>query len=122
MKAIASLRSAALSSRPSAASAFPRTVTVPALGSRRPPRRWSSVVFPDPEGRYPEVELSLTEHDPLASLARVKSGELDLALMYEYDFVPFPRTIRSSRRSSWTIRSASSSRRGIAPPADALSA
>ena len=40
--------------------------------------------------RYPEVELSLTEHDPLASLTRVKSGELDLALMYEYDFVPFP--------------------------------
>ncbi len=40
--------------------------------------------------RYPEVELSLTEHDPLASLARMKSGELDLALMYEYDFVPFP--------------------------------
>src|SRR5512132_2888394 len=40
--------------------------------------------------RFPQVELSLTEHDPLASLARVKSGELDLALMYEYDFVPFP--------------------------------
>jgi molybdate transport repressor ModE-like protein len=40
--------------------------------------------------RYSSVELSLTEADPLASLARVKSGELDLALMYEYDFVPFP--------------------------------
>jgi molybdate transport repressor ModE-like protein len=40
--------------------------------------------------RYPAVELSLTEHDPLASLARIKSGELDLALAYEYDFVPFP--------------------------------
>ena len=40
--------------------------------------------------RYPAVELSLTENDPLASLARIKSGELDLALAYEYDFVPFP--------------------------------
>jgi DNA-binding transcriptional LysR family regulator len=63
--------------------------------------------------RHPDVELSLTEHDSLASLARVKSGELDLALMYEYDFVPFPeddsveqtflmddpiRVIRGSRR------------------------
>ena len=40
--------------------------------------------------RHPAVELSLTEADPLASLARIKSGELDLGLMYEYDFVPFP--------------------------------
>ena len=40
--------------------------------------------------RHPAVELSLTEVDPLASLARIKSGELDLGLMYEYDFVPFP--------------------------------
>jgi len=40
--------------------------------------------------RHPAVELSLTEADPLASLARIKSGELDLALMYEYDYVPFP--------------------------------
>jgi len=40
--------------------------------------------------RHPAVELSLTEADPLASLARVRSGELDLALMYEYDFAPFP--------------------------------
>ena len=40
--------------------------------------------------RYPLVELTLTEADPLRSLARLKSGELDLALMFEYDFVPFP--------------------------------
>jgi len=40
--------------------------------------------------RHPAVELSLTEADPLASVARIKSGELDLGLMYEYDFVPFP--------------------------------
>jgi DNA-binding transcriptional LysR family regulator len=38
--------------------------------------------------RHAAVELTLTEADPKASLARVKSGELDLALAYEYDYVP----------------------------------
>ena len=41
-------------------------------------------------GRHPGVELTLTEADPLMSLARLKSGELDLALLYEYDYVPLP--------------------------------
>jgi DNA-binding transcriptional LysR family regulator len=41
-------------------------------------------------GRHPGVELTLTESDPLAALERVKSGELDLALLYEYPYVPFP--------------------------------
>jgi DNA-binding transcriptional LysR family regulator len=40
--------------------------------------------------RHPEVELTLTEADPLMSIARLKSGELDLALLYEYDYVPLP--------------------------------
>ena len=40
--------------------------------------------------RHPAVELTLTEADPLMSLARVKSGELDLALLYEYDYIPLP--------------------------------
>jgi DNA-binding transcriptional LysR family regulator len=40
--------------------------------------------------RHPGVELTLTEADPLISLARLKSGELDLALLYEYDYVPLP--------------------------------
>jgi DNA-binding transcriptional LysR family regulator len=40
--------------------------------------------------RYPDVELTLTESDPRSSFARLKSGELDLALVYEYDFVPLP--------------------------------
>jgi DNA-binding transcriptional LysR family regulator len=40
--------------------------------------------------RHPGVELTLTEADPLDSLERLKSGELDLALLYEYDHVPFP--------------------------------
>jgi DNA-binding transcriptional LysR family regulator len=40
--------------------------------------------------RHPGVELTLTEADPLNSVARLKSGELDLALLYEYDYVPLP--------------------------------
>src|SRR5919108_1041259 len=40
--------------------------------------------------RHPGVELTLTEADPLASIVRLKSGELDLALLYEYDYVPLP--------------------------------
>ena len=40
--------------------------------------------------RHPAVELTLTEADALATIGRIKSGELDLALVYEYDFVPLP--------------------------------
>lgn len=40
--------------------------------------------------RHPAIELSLTEADPLAGIARVKAGELDVALAFEYDFVPLP--------------------------------
>jgi DNA-binding transcriptional LysR family regulator len=40
--------------------------------------------------RHPGVELTLTEADPLMSISRLKSGELDLALLYEYDYVPLP--------------------------------
>jgi DNA-binding transcriptional LysR family regulator len=40
--------------------------------------------------RHPSIELTLTEADPLDSLERLKSGGLDLALLYEYDHVPFP--------------------------------
>jgi DNA-binding transcriptional LysR family regulator len=40
--------------------------------------------------RHPDLELTLTEADPLASFARLKAGELDVALVYEYDFVPLP--------------------------------
>jgi DNA-binding transcriptional LysR family regulator len=38
--------------------------------------------------RHPDVELRLTEADPRAGLARLKAGELELALAYEYDYVP----------------------------------
>jgi DNA-binding transcriptional LysR family regulator len=40
--------------------------------------------------RHPAVELTLTEADPRASFAGLKAGEVDLALVYEYDFVPLP--------------------------------
>ncbi|MBD0318611.1 MAG: LysR family transcriptional regulator, partial [Thermoleophilia bacterium] len=40
--------------------------------------------------RHPGVDLRLTEADPLAALARLRSGEIDLALVYEYDYVPLP--------------------------------
>jgi DNA-binding transcriptional LysR family regulator len=41
--------------------------------------------------RHASVDLRLTEADPLASLDRLKSGEIDLAVVFEYDYVPFPR-------------------------------
>jgi DNA-binding transcriptional LysR family regulator len=40
--------------------------------------------------RHPAIDLSLTEADPISGIARVKAGELDIALAYEYDFVPLP--------------------------------
>ena len=40
--------------------------------------------------RHPAVELTLTEADPLDTFARLKSGEIDVGLVYEYDFVPLP--------------------------------
>jgi DNA-binding transcriptional LysR family regulator len=40
--------------------------------------------------RHPGVELTLTEADPLLSISRLNSGEVDLALLYEYDYVPLP--------------------------------
>jgi DNA-binding transcriptional LysR family regulator len=40
--------------------------------------------------RHAGVELTLTEADPLDGIARLKSGELDVALLYEYDYVPLP--------------------------------
>ena len=38
--------------------------------------------------RYPEVDLRLTEGDPQHSLASLRSGEIEIALVWEYDFVP----------------------------------
>jgi DNA-binding transcriptional LysR family regulator len=46
----------------------------------------------------PELSLAIVEVDPLASLARLHDGELDLALLYEYDHVPLPREPRVEMR------------------------
>jgi DNA-binding transcriptional LysR family regulator len=40
--------------------------------------------------RHPAVEVTVTEADPLVALARLKAGDLDVALLFEYDFVPLP--------------------------------
>src|SRR5829696_3767576 len=39
---------------------------------------------------HASVDLTLTEADPASALASLKAGDLDLALVYEYDFVPLP--------------------------------
>ena len=38
----------------------------------------------------PEIEVMVTESDPLVSLARLRVRELDLAIVFEYDHVPLP--------------------------------
>ncbi len=40
--------------------------------------------------RYPEVELELGEAEPEDSIPRLKAGDFDLALAYDFDSVPFP--------------------------------
>jgi DNA-binding transcriptional LysR family regulator len=51
-------------------------------------------ILPDALGRFaaarPEVEVMVTEADPLVSLARLPVRELDLAIVFEYDHVPLP--------------------------------
>jgi DNA-binding transcriptional LysR family regulator len=44
--------------------------------------------------RRPDVEVTVTEADPLASLARLPARELDLAIVFEYDHVPLPADAR----------------------------
>jgi DNA-binding transcriptional LysR family regulator len=38
----------------------------------------------------PEIDVTVTEADPLVSLARLRVRELDLAIVFEYDHVPLP--------------------------------
>ena len=40
--------------------------------------------------RHPDAELRLSEADPLVSLFELKEREIDLAILFEYDFVPLP--------------------------------
>ncbi|WP_225830509.1 LysR family transcriptional regulator [Streptomyces sp. NK08204] len=47
---------------------------------------------------YPDVQVSLSQLEPEASHNRVKRGDMDLALTYDYDFIPLPPP-RSLRRT-----------------------
>jgi DNA-binding transcriptional LysR family regulator len=40
--------------------------------------------------RRPETEVTVLEADPLVSLARLRARELDVAVVFEYDYVPLP--------------------------------
>ena len=49
--------------------------------------------------RHPEVRLSVADAEPEESLPRLRAGELDLALTFDYPSVPKPpRSATSSRR------------------------
>jgi len=39
---------------------------------------------------HPEVSVTLVESEPVSGAARVKAGEFDVGLVWEYDFVPAP--------------------------------
>ncbi|MEU3558888.1 LysR substrate-binding domain-containing protein [Kitasatospora sp. NPDC006786] len=45
---------------------------------------------------YPDVQVSLSQVEPDAGYNRLKRGDMDLALSYDYDFIPVPppRTLR----------------------------
>ena len=55
-------------------------------------------IVPDALGQFaaacPEMEVMVTEADPLVSLARLPVRELDLAIVFEYDYVPLPTDAR----------------------------
>jgi DNA-binding transcriptional LysR family regulator len=55
-------------------------------------------IVPDALVRFgalaPGIEVTVTEADPLVSLARVRARELDLAIVFEYDHVPLPADSR----------------------------
>ena len=51
-------------------------------------------IVPEALGHFaaarPEIDVTVTEADPLVSLARLRVRELDLAIVFEYDHVPLP--------------------------------
>ena len=55
-------------------------------------------IVPDALVRFgadrPDVEVTVVEADPLASLAGLPTRELDLAIVFEYDYVPLPSDAR----------------------------
>jgi DNA-binding transcriptional LysR family regulator len=40
--------------------------------------------------RHPEVELLLSEAEPEASIPRLRKGDFDLAVVYDFEYVPLP--------------------------------
>lgn len=58
-------------------------------------------VLPDALARFaslrPETQVTVVEADPLVSLARLRSRELDAAVVFEYDHVPLPVDDRLER-------------------------
>lgn len=40
--------------------------------------------------KYPDIGIQLTEAEPEASIPQLRAGEHDLALVYDYDYVPLP--------------------------------
>lgn len=47
---------------------------------------------------HPDVEIVVSGLDPLVSLEELAGGRLDLALLYEYDYVPLPEPPGLERR------------------------
>lgn len=41
--------------------------------------------------RYPDVEVRITEAEPEVSIPQIRAGEHDLALVYDYDYVPLEK-------------------------------
>ncbi|MGH3023557.1 MAG: LysR family transcriptional regulator [Gaiellaceae bacterium] len=70
------------------------------LGGAGPALRLASVttaavsILPEALTRFaaarPDVEVAVEEADPLVSLARLRTREVDLAIVFEYDRVPLP--------------------------------
>ncbi|MBD0693392.1 LysR family transcriptional regulator [Streptomyces sp. CBMA123] len=48
------------------------------------------------QATYPDVQVSLSQLEPETGYVRLKRGDMDLALTYDYDFIPLPppRTLR----------------------------
>ena len=85
-----------------AGAARARRVASPSFASARTRRR-PSASCPTRSARFaaarPEIEVTVTESDPLVSLARLRARELDLAIVFEYDHVPLPSDPRARARA-----------------------
>ncbi len=59
--------------------------TFPSAGATLVPRAVATF-----KSRHPDVELSMVEGEPEESIPRLKAGELDMALVFDYEAVPAP--------------------------------